>query len=333
MKRREFITLLGGAAVTWPAVARAQQSDQMRRIGVLMGYAENDLEAKAWITGFVEELQKLGWIEGSNVRIEYRWATGSVERLRSYAAELLSLKSDVILAGSTPALAAIFLQTRSVPVVFANVADPIGQGFISNLAHPDGNVTGFTSLEFSIGGKWIEALKEISPSLTQAALMFNPETAPYFPSFLRPIETAASSFGVKTIITPVHDADDIERAVSTFAHELNGGIVVVPSAFVTIYRKLIFEQVARYRLPAIYGFSYYAYNGGLISYGINVRDMYIRAASYIDRILKGAKPAELPVQAPTKFELVINLKTAKALGLTVPPRSSPSGAASCARWR
>jgi putative tryptophan/tyrosine transport system substrate-binding protein len=308
MRRREFITLFGGAAA-WPLTAWAQQPSGTPLIGVLMGYAENDLEAKSWIAGFVEGLKKLGWIEGSNVRIEYRWATGKIERLRTYAAELLGLKPDVILAASTPALAAIFQQTRSVPIVFANVADPIGQGFLSNLAHPDGNVTGFTSLEFSIGGKWIEALKEISPSLTQAALMFNPETAPYFPSFLGPIKMAASSLGVKTIITPVHDAADIERSVSTFAHELNGGIVVVPSAFVTTHRKLIFGQVARYRLPAVYGFSYYAYSGGLISYGINVRDMYIRSASYIDRILKGANPTELPVQAPTKFELVINLKS------------------------
>jgi putative ABC transport system substrate-binding protein len=190
--RREFITLLGGMAA-WPLGARAQQP--VRRIGVLMGYAENDLEAQAWIAGFVEALKNRGWIDGSNVQIESRWATGSIERLRSYAAELLSLKSDVILAGSTPALAAIFLQTRLVPVVFANVADPVGQGFVSNLAHPDGNVTGFTSLEFSMGGKWIESLKEISPSLTQAALMFNPETAPYFPSFLKSIETTALALG------------------------------------------------------------------------------------------------------------------------------------------
>jgi putative ABC transport system substrate-binding protein len=186
------------------------------------------------------------------------------------------------------------------------------------LAHPEGNVTGFTSLEFSIGGKWIEALKEISPSLTQAALLYNPETAPYFSAFLGSINTAASSFGVKTIVTPVHDTADVERAIGTFAHELNGGIVVVPSAFTTIHRQLIIEQVARHRLPAVYGFSYYAFSGGLISYGINVRDMYIRAASYVDRILKGEKLAELPIQAPTKFELIINLKTAKALGLTAP---------------
>jgi putative ABC transport system substrate-binding protein len=318
MKRRKFITLIGGAAAVWPFVALAQQRDRMLRIGVLMGYAENDAEAKSWVTGLVEALKKLGWIEGSNVQIDYRWASGNVERLRSYAGELLGLKPDLILAGSTPALAAISQQTRAIPIVFANVADPIGQGFVSSLAHPEGNVTGFTSLEFSIAAKWIEILKEFSPSLTKVALMFNPETAPYFPSFLGPIETAASSFAVKTIITPVHDAADVEHTISAFGHELNGGIVVVPSAFVTIHRQLIFEQVARNRLPAVYGFSYYAYSGGLISYGINVRDMYIRAASYIDRILKGEKPAELPIQAPTKFELVINLKTAKTLGLTVP---------------
>jgi putative tryptophan/tyrosine transport system substrate-binding protein len=318
MRRREFIRLIGGAAAVWPIAAGAQQPDRVRRIGVLMGYADNDTEAESWVTGLVEALKKLGWIEGSNVQIDYRWASGNVERLRSYAGELLGLKPDLILAGSTPALAAISQQTRAIPIVFANVADPIGQGFVSSLAHPEGNVTGFTSLEFSIAAKWIEILKEFSPSLTKVALMFNPETAPYFPSFLGPIETAASSFAVKTIITPVHDAADVEHTISSFGHELNGGIVVVPSAFVTIHRQLIFEQVARNRLPAVYGFSYYAYSGGLISYGINVRDMYIRAASYIDRILKGEKPAELPIQAPTKFELVINLKTAKTLGLTVP---------------
>jgi putative tryptophan/tyrosine transport system substrate-binding protein len=318
MRRREFIRLIGGAAAVWPIAAGAQQPDRVRRIGVLMGYADNDTEAESWVTGLVEALKKLGWIEGSNVQIDYRWASGNVERLRSYAGELLGLKPDLILAGSTPALAAISQQTRAIPIVFANVADPIGQGFVSSLAHPEGNVTGFTSLEFSIAAKWIEILKETSPSITRVALMFNPETAPYFPSFLGPIETAAASFAVTTVVTPVHDAADIERAVSTFAHESNGGIVVVPSAFVTIHRQPIFEQVARYRLPAVYGFSYYAYSGGLISYGINVRDMYVRAASYIDRILKGEKPAELPIQAPTKFELVINLKTANALGLTVP---------------
>ena len=318
MRRREFITLVGGVAAAWPLSARAQQPERLLRIGVRMGYAENDAEAKSWITALVEALKKLGWIEGRNVQIDYRWASGNIERLRSYAGELLGLKPDLILAGSTPALAAAYQQTRAIPIVFANVADPIGQGFVSSLAHPEGNVTGFTSLEFSIAAKWIEILKEILPSLTQAALLYNPETAPYFPAFLGAINTAASSFGVKTIITPVHDAADVERAVSAFGHELNGGIVVVPSAFVTIHRQLIFDQVARYRLPAVYGFSYYAYTGGLISYGINVRDMYIRAASYIDRILKGERPAELPIQAPTKFELVINLKTAKALGLTVP---------------
>lgn len=236
MRRREFITLLGGAAATWPLAARAQQLERMLRIGVLMGYAENDAEAKSWITGLVEGLKKLGWIEGSNIQIDYRWASGNLERLRSYAGELLGLKPDLILAGSTPALAAVYQQTRAIPIVFANVADPIGQGFVSSLAHPEGNVTGFTSLEFSIGGKWIEALKEISPSLTQAALLYNPETAPYFPAFLGAINTAASSFGVKTIVTPVHDTADVERTVSTFAQELNGGIVVVPSAFATIHR-------------------------------------------------------------------------------------------------
>ncbi len=318
MRRREFIILVAGVAAAWPLAARAQQPVRLRRISVLMGYAERDLEAKAWISAFMEGLKELGWMDGSNVRIDHRWATGDVAQMRSYAAELVGLKPDVILAGSTPALAAVRQETRSVPIVFVNVADPIGQGFILSLAHPESNITGFTSLEFSMGGKWIQALKEISPSLSRIAVIFDPETAPYSSQFLRSIETAAASFAVTSIPTPVHSPSDIDRAIDAFAHEPNGAIVVVPSAFATIHRDLIIAQVARYKLPAVYGFSYYATSGGLISYGIDVRDMYRRAASYIDRILRGAKPGELPVQAPNKFELVINLKAAKALGLTIP---------------
>jgi putative ABC transport system substrate-binding protein len=320
VRRRKFITLVGGAAAAaWPLAARAQQPASIKRIGVLMGYAEADVEAQSWVKAFALGLQERGWADGSTVRIDYRWATGSLDRMRSHAAELVGLKPDVILAGSTPALSAVRQETRSVPIVFVNVADPIGQGFVSSLANPGGNITGFTSLEFSMGGKWVETLKEISPSVTRAVVIFNPETAPYFALFNRSIEDAGSSFAVKPIATPVHETGDIERAINAIEHGSNSGLVVVPSAFMTIHRELIFGLAARHHLPAVYGFSYYARSGGLVSYGINVRDMYVRAASYVDRILRGAKPGDLPVQAPTKFELMINLKTAKALGLDVPP--------------
>ena len=319
MRRRNFISLLGGAAA-WPLAARAQKNDRVRRIGVLMGYAEDDLEAQSWIKAFVQGLKELELADGSNLRIVYRWGAGDVERMRSHAAELVALRSEAILVGSTPALAAATRETASVPIIFANVADPISQGFVSSLARPGGNITGFTSLEFSIGGKWIEALKEISPSLARANIIFNPPTAPYFDSFMRSMEAAASSLAVKLAVAPVANQGDIERAIAASESNTNGGLVVVPSAFVTIHREFIIAQAARHRLPAIYGFSYYAVSGGLIAYGIDVRDMYARAARYVSRVLKGESPGDLPIQAPTKFQLVINLKTAKALGLDVPPQ-------------
>src|SRR5262249_17113270 len=291
---------IGGVAA-WPLAARAQpQADRMRLIGVLMGYAENDLEARGWIKAFVQGLKALDRVEGNNIRIEYRWATGDIEQMRSDAFDLVGLRPDVILSGSTPALTAVTRESRSVPIVFVNVADPVDQGFVSSLARPGGNVTGFTSLEFSMGGKWIEALKEIS-------------------SFMRSIEPSASSLAVRLVLAPVHDAADIERAIGVATNETNSGLVVWPSAFATIHRDLIIGLAARHRLPSVYGFSYYAASGGLIAYGIDVRDMYARAARYVDRILKGENPGDLPIQAPTKFELVINLKTAKAIGLEVPP--------------
>jgi putative ABC transport system substrate-binding protein len=318
MTRREFITLLG-CAVAWPLAARAQQAEGMRRIGVLMGYAENDPEAQAWIRVLVQGLKERGWIDGSTVRFDYRWATGTLNPMGSYAADLMALSPDLIVAAATPALAAVWRETRSVPIVFVNVADPIGQGFVAGMAHPGGNVTGFTSFEFSTGGKWVEVLKEISPSLVRIVVIYNPATAPYFPLFLRSIEAAAPSFAVKPIVVPVHDAAEIERVIATAAQESNSGLIVVPSAFMTTHRELIIGAAARDRLPAVYGYSYYAASGGLVSYGFDVRDLFRRAASYVDRILKGAKPGDLPVQAPNTFQLVINLRTAKALGLEIPP--------------
>jgi ABC-type uncharacterized transport system substrate-binding protein len=266
----------------------------------------------------VQGLKELDLADGSNLRIAYRWGAGDVERMRSHAAELVALRPEAIMVGSTPALAAAARETRSVPIIFANVADPISQGFVSSLARPGGSITGFTSLEFSMGGKWIEALKEISPSRARANIIFNPPTAPYFDSFMRSMEAASSSLAVKLVVIPVANPGEIERAIAASESETNVGLVVVPSVFVTIHREFIIAQAARYRLPAIYGFSYYAASGGLIAYGIDVRDMYARAARYVARVLKGEKPGDLPIQAPTKFQLVINLKTAKALDLTVP---------------
>jgi putative tryptophan/tyrosine transport system substrate-binding protein len=318
MRRRWFITLLGGAAAGWPLAARGQQQSRMRRIGVLMAYAEDDLEAQAWIRALLQGLKEHGWIDGSTASFDYRWARGNLKPMGFYAAELMALNPDLIVAAATPALEAVWRETRSVPIVFVNVADPIGQGFVAGMAHPGGNVTGFTSFEFSMGGKWVEVLKEISPSLVRIVVTYNPATAPYFPLFFRWIETAAPSFAVKLIVTPVHDAAEIEHVIATAAHESNSSLIVVPSAFMTTHRELIIGAAARHRLPAIYGYGYYAASGGLVSYGFDVRDLFRRAASYVDRILKGAKPADLPVQAPTTYQLVINLRTAKALGLTVP---------------
>jgi putative tryptophan/tyrosine transport system substrate-binding protein len=318
MRRREFITLLGGAAA-WPLAARAQQQSRMRRIGVLMAYAEDDLEAQSWIRALLQGLKEHGWIDGSTIRLDCRWARGNLKPMGSNAAELMALNPDLIVAAATPALEAVSQETRSVPIVFVNVADPIGQGFVAGMAHPGGNITGFTSFEFSMGGKWVEVLKEISPSLVRIVVTYNPATAPYFPLFFQWIETAATSFAVKLIVTPVHDATEIERVIATAADESNSSLIVVPSAFMTIHRELIIRAAARHRLPAIYGYGYYAASGGLVSYGFDVRDLFRRAASYVDRILKGAKPADLPVQTPTTYQLVINLRTAKALGLEIPP--------------
>jgi ABC-type uncharacterized transport system substrate-binding protein len=318
VNRRNLITLLGGAAVAHPITGHTQQGAKVARVGVLMGYAESDAEAAAWIAVFLQGLKQRGWIEGRNVQFDYRWAGGNVERMQSYAAELAGSSPDLILVGSTPALAALWRRTRTIPIVFVNVADPVEQGFILSLARPGGNITGFTSLEFSMGAKWLETLKEISPSLARVTLLYHPETAPYFTSFLPSIEAAASSLSVKALPSPVRSASEIEPAIKAATDQSSSGLVVVPSAFATIHRLAIITQAAQFRLPAVYGFGYYAASGGLIAYGIDVLDMYRRAAAYVDRILNGANVGDLPVQAPNKFQLVINLKTAKALGLEVP---------------
>jgi len=319
MKRREFICLLGGAALARPLPAHAQQSGRVRRIGALMGIAASDPEAQLRVKAFEAGLRELGWEEGRNLRIEYRWAPDP-DQLRSQAAELVTMAPDLILAHSTPVLAALRRESTTLPMVFVQVTDPVGSGMVPNLARPGGNVTGFTSFEFAIGGKWLETLKQIAPAIARVAIIFNPQTAPYAPEFLRPIEAAAPSFAVKSIAAPASDAAGIAQAVDAFARTPNGGLIVLPDVTTVNHRDLIIALAARHRLPAVYPYRFYAVSGGLLSYGADTADIFRRVAAYVDRILKGAKPAELPVQAPTKFEMVINLNAAKALGLTVPPK-------------
>jgi putative tryptophan/tyrosine transport system substrate-binding protein len=316
VKRRDFLTLLGGAAVTWPLAALAQQA-AIRRIGVLMGFAESDHGAQSGVAGFREELRKFGWMEGHNIEIDTRWATA--QSMQAFAKELVALQPDFILTSSTPATAAMVQQTRTIPIIFVMVSDPVGSGFVASLPRPSGNVTGFTAIEGSLGGKWVELLKEIAPHVARVVLLFNPAMATYAEYYLHPFKVAAASLGVEGIVAPIHDSSELESVVTTQAREPNSGLIIMPDAFIIGYRAEITSLAARYRVPAVYWSRFFAEFGGLISYGPNGVDEYRRAASYADRILKGAKPSELPVQAPVKFELVINLKTARTLGLTVPP--------------
>ena len=317
MQRREFITLLGGT-LALPLTARAQQPERMRRIGVLMAYAESDREGQAWVAAFWEGLQKLGWTEGRNIRIDTRWAAADVEAMQRFARELVALQPDLILTQNTPTTAAMLQHTRTIPIIFANVADPVGSGFVANFPRPGGNATGFTLYEPTMAGKWPGLLKEIAPRVARVAFLFNPATAPYVEYFMPPFKAAAASLGVEAISAPVRDPSELESVVAALAREPNGGLIVMPDIFLTAYRVEIRSQVARYRVPAVYPWRLFAEVGGLLSYGNDQVDNYRRAATYADRMLKGAKPSELPVQAPVKFELVINLKTAKALGLNVP---------------
>ena len=320
MKRREFITLLGGAAVAWPVATRAQQPERVRRIGVLMGYPESDSEAQTKIAAFRDGLQKLGWTEGRNTRIETRWATpADAESMERFAKELVALQPDLILSSITPTTAALLQQTRTIPIVFATVANPVGSGFVASFPRPGGNVTGFVVFEASLAGKWVELLKEIAPRVNRIAFLFNPATATYAEFYLNPFKVAAASFAVEAIAAPVRDRSEIESVVSAQTREPNGGLIVMPDSFTDLHRAEIASLAARYRLPAVYPRRIFTEVGGLLSYGIDQFDNFRLAATYADRILKGEKPAELPVQAPTKYELVINLKTAKALGLDVPP--------------
>src|SRR5262245_10260046 len=316
LKRREFIMLLGGAAAAWPLVARAQQGERVRRIGVLMGGAGRDPVEHARIAAFLDGLRQLGWTDGRNLRIDTRWSVGDAER-RTYAAELVGLAPDVILASASASVAALQQASRSAPIVFANVIDPVGAGFVASLAQPGGNATGFTSFEYGISGKGLELLKEIAPHMTRAAVLRDPALAAGIGQFAA-IQSNASSSAVELSAIDTRDVGEIERAVVAFARKPNGGLVVTGSASALIHRDQIIALATRLRLPNVYPFRYYPSNGGLASYGPNQIDQYKRAARYVDRILKGEKPADLPVQAPTKYELVINLKTAKALGLEIP---------------
>jgi putative tryptophan/tyrosine transport system substrate-binding protein len=318
MQRRAFITLFAGAAVARPLAASAQQTERMRRIGVLMAVAADDPEGQARLTIFVQALQQLGWTDGRNMRIDVRWGAVDADRYRKYAEELVALAPDVILAGSSAALGPLEQATRTVPIVFAGVTDPVGAGYVDSLARPGGNVTGFALFEYGIAGKWLELLKQIAPAVTRAAVMRDPTILLGIGQWAV-IQAMAPSTGVDLSLVNMRDASDVERDIAAFARSSNGGLIVTAGTWGTVHRELIIMLAARYKLPAVYFERFFVTGGGLISYGPHMIDQYQRAAGYVDRILKGEKPDDLPVQAPTNYELAINLKTAKALDLTVPP--------------
>jgi putative tryptophan/tyrosine transport system substrate-binding protein len=319
MQRREFITLLGGAAAVRPLAARAQQPGRVRRIGVFMGFGENDPEGTLWLSSFTRAFQELGWIDGRSVQIDVRWSASNVERERKLSKELVNLQPDVILAHGTPITAALKRETQTIPIVFGAVADPVGEGFINSLNRPGGNITGFLFSEAGIGGKWVELLREIAPGLRRVAMLFNPETAPgrgshYLPAF----EAAAQSLKLEPMAAPVRSDDEIETTIASIGREPGAGFVAIGDSYLVSHRMPIILRAARYKVPAVYFHASFARDGGLLSYGPDNADIFRRAAAYVDRILRGTSPAELPVQVPIKFVQVINLKTAKALGLTVP---------------
>jgi putative ABC transport system substrate-binding protein len=319
MRRREFVTLLGGAAVASPLAARAQQPDRVRRLGVMVsGPSEADAEGQARVAALKLGLLERGWVEGRNLKIDYRWPGADTGRMRVYAAELVGLNPDVIFAAPSGALAEVQRATRTIPVVFVQVSDPVGAGFVASLAHPGGNITGFALFEFGVGTKWLELLKQIVPSAARVAVIYDPAT-PNAAGFLPLIEAASRSSGVDVFAHSVRNATEIESVITAFAAGPNGGVIAIPSALITAQRNLIISLANRFSLPSVFAFRYYAVAGGLVSYGVDNIDLYRRSAAYVDRILNGEKPGDLPVQEATKFQLVINLKTAKALGLTVPP--------------
>ena len=318
MKRREFITLLGGAAVSWPLAVRAQQSGRMRRIGALMAFSESDSEYQANVNAFRDGIQKLGWTEGRNIQIDFRWAGPEIEIIQRFAKELVALQPELILSSSTSTTAALLQQTRTIPIIFTVVVDPIGSGFVASLSRPGGNATGFINLDPNMVGKWLDLLKELAPHVTRVVAVYHPETAPYFEIYLKPFKTAAQSLGLEAIVASVHDMSGFESVCAAQARQPNSGIVLVPGPYMITHRTDITSLAARHRLPAVYFNRAFAEAGGLLSYGNDILDNYRRAATYVDRVLKGEKASELPVQFPVKFELVLNLKTAKMLGLDSP---------------
>jgi putative ABC transport system substrate-binding protein len=317
MIRRKFIAGLGSAAA-WTLAARAQQADRVRRIGVLVGLGADDTETKTRLAALRRGMQQRGWSEGGNLQVDYRWAGPDPERVRAHAIEIVATLPDVIVAITSPSVAALQQATSTIPIVFAGIADPVGQGFVASLARPGGNITGFTGLEFSLGGKWVELLKQIAPKVIRAAYIFHPEVGPYYARWLKSVEAAAATLGVDVTAAPVRTVADIERAVEALAGTSNRGLIVQPDGFTVANRRLIIELAARYQLPAVYTYPYEAEEGGLVSYGADIPDQFRRSAAYVDRLLRGEKPADLPVQQPLKYELVVNLKTARSLGLTIP---------------
>jgi len=317
MRRREFITLVSGAALAWPLAPHAQQSDQMRRVGVLVNAAENDRDKQFEISEFRQRLKDLGWTEGGNIRLDIRWTAGDFELAHRFAAELVSLSPDAILATNAPTLEAVRKETSTIPLVFVQVSDPIANGVVSSLAHPGGSITGFTHFEYAIGGKWLGLLKEIAPNIVKVAVIWNPKNTSVN-RFFSEIKTAAPSFAIEPIAVHVQNAAEIEHAINAFAHEPNLGLIVPPDFTTVINRAPIIALAARYNLPAIYPFRLFVKDGGLLSYGVDLPEVYRQAASYVDRILRGEKPGDLPVQTPNKIELVVSLKAANAMGLTIP---------------
>jgi putative tryptophan/tyrosine transport system substrate-binding protein len=319
MRRREFIVALGSAAAAWPLAARAQQGERMRRVAFLHPYTENDPEVLARVVAFRQGLAALGWTENRNIRIEHRYSGGDLGQIQAYATELVRSAPDLIVGSGTPITAALQRATDTIPIVFNVVNDPVGQGFVATLSHPGGNITGFTFIDFPLIGKWVELLKEIAPDVRRMTLMFNPDSAPFYPVFLREFGAAPASLAVELSASPVRNEAEIEAAITAFARASRGGLIPAPDAFTNTRRHLIMALAQRHRLPAIYSFRQFVTEGALMSYAPDAADIVRRSASYVDRILKGERPTALPVQAPVKYDLVLNLKTANALGLTVPP--------------
>jgi putative ABC transport system substrate-binding protein len=317
MRRRNFLPVIAGA-IAWPLAARAQQSEPLRRVSVLSLLAETDAEEQAWDTAFKKRLAELGWTDGRNIRVDYRWGAGNVGRVQMFAKELVQLNPDVLVAITIPATAALQAETKTVPIVFAMVSDPVGSRLVASFPKPGANITGFVNIEGSLGGKWLELMHRIAPSVSRVALLFNPQTEPYARYYLESFHAGAAALSVMAIEAPFHDAAEIESAMTNLGSTSDAGLVVMPGTSTTVHRELICALAARFRVPAIYPFRYFIPSGGLLSYGIVPSDLLRGAASYVDRILRGAKPSDLPVQLPTKFEMVINLKAAKALGLSLP---------------